>query len=476
MENQKTTIKEKRIINTPEPITLKVTETIVEQMKKNICKICNEDGSKGTGFFCKIPIEKNNILLPTLITNNHVIDKEKLENKENKITILDNNNNITEISLKKRFKYTNETYDVTIIEIQKKDNLNYNFLEIEDNIILNQSNTPFLGESIYILQFPGKEEVSVSYGIIKKDIINDYDFNHLCSTDKGSSGSPILSIKNNKVIGIHKEQSSFNFNKATFLKSPIQEFIQKYNEFITTKFCKKYNLNLEDIEETLNLSSKDIGNDDLHLLTTIKPKTIKELNLSWNNISNNINILEEVKYEKLEKLKLNYNKISNNINVLERVNFPLLKELHLSGNSISDITVLEKVNFDNLEKLILSGNKISDNINILERCNFKELKELNLSCNDIYDINVLEKVKFEKLEKINLNKNKIIDISVLEKCNFKELKELNLSINKISDIKVFEKTKFEKLKKLNLSNNCIQKQLYIQIISDLMTNIKDFNI
>ena len=89
---------------------------------------------------------------------------------------------------------------------------------------------------------------------------------------------------------------------------------------------------------------------------------------------------------------------------------------------------------------------------------------------------MLEKVKFEKLEKINLNKNKIIDISVLEKCNFKELKVLNLSINKISDIKVFEKTKFEKLKKLNLSNNCIQKQLYIQIINNLMLNIKDFNI
>ena len=34
-----------------------------------------KDGSKGTGFFCKIPFPNNNHLLPVLITNNHVMNE-----------------------------------------------------------------------------------------------------------------------------------------------------------------------------------------------------------------------------------------------------------------------------------------------------------------------------------------------------------------------------------------------------------------
>ena len=59
------------------------------------------------------------------------------------------------------------------------------------------------------------------------------------------------------------------------------------------------------------------------------------------------------------------NKISNNINILENVNFKELKELDLSYNNISEIKVLEKVKFEKLEKLDLGSNKISNNINIL---------------------------------------------------------------------------------------------------------------
>lgn len=58
--------------------------------------------------------------------------------------------------------------------------------------------------------------------------INKYEIKHACSTDFGSSGSPILNLENNAVIGIHKEASPyFNFNKGTFLKFPINDFIAK---------------------------------------------------------------------------------------------------------------------------------------------------------------------------------------------------------------------------------------------------------
>jgi len=67
----------------------------MEQKKKNIFKICWNDGSKGTGFFCKKPYI-NNKELKVLITNNHIINLEM-----EKITIsINNDKEIKEIELK----------------------------------------------------------------------------------------------------------------------------------------------------------------------------------------------------------------------------------------------------------------------------------------------------------------------------------------------------------------------------------------
>ena len=52
-------IKEKILDKYPLPISIKQTEIILQQMKSTICKICMNDGSKSTGFFCKIPFPNN---------------------------------------------------------------------------------------------------------------------------------------------------------------------------------------------------------------------------------------------------------------------------------------------------------------------------------------------------------------------------------------------------------------------------------
>ena len=94
------------------------------------------------------------------------------------------------------------------------------------------------------MQYKGEEEeVSVKYGILKnRDEKDNYTFEHLCSTKKGASGSPILNIKNNKIIGIHKEAYKNNYNRGTFLNYPIQEYINKYNKDLIEEFNKKYNI------------------------------------------------------------------------------------------------------------------------------------------------------------------------------------------------------------------------------------------
>ena len=54
--------------NQSNPISLEQLEIIMEQMKKNLCKIYKQDGSFGSGFFCKIPFKDEFNMLPVLFT------------------------------------------------------------------------------------------------------------------------------------------------------------------------------------------------------------------------------------------------------------------------------------------------------------------------------------------------------------------------------------------------------------------------
>ena len=75
-------------------------------------------------------------------------------------------------------------------------------------------------KSVYLLHYPS-EEVKVSYGLTN-DII-DNTINHFCKTQDGSSGSPILTLNNFKVIGVHFGGNE-RFNKGIFIKYALNEF------------------------------------------------------------------------------------------------------------------------------------------------------------------------------------------------------------------------------------------------------------
>ena len=204
VDNKSNILKEKILTGYPNVISYECTKKIIEQMEKNICKI-KIGNEQGTGFFCKIPFPDKDNMLPVFITNNHIINLQ-----ENKIIIkIKEEKESRIINLNNRMKYTNEEYDVTIIEIKEEDNIK-NYLKLDDRIINDienntNKNRDYINETIYIIQFP-ENKLSVSYGILS-EIYEDkkYNFNHKCSTRGGSSGSPILNINSNKLIGIHKE-------------------------------------------------------------------------------------------------------------------------------------------------------------------------------------------------------------------------------------------------------------------------------
>ena len=58
-------------------VTIEENKIIISQMIKYVCKIYQTEEDTATGFMCKIPYQ--NQLLPVLITNNHVLNEEKIK-------------------------------------------------------------------------------------------------------------------------------------------------------------------------------------------------------------------------------------------------------------------------------------------------------------------------------------------------------------------------------------------------------------
>ena len=185
--------------------------------------ICLINGNlKGTGFFCKIEFEGK--LTPVLITNYHVVNDDFM-NQNTKLTFYIKND-LHSINIdkgRKIYSSIRDKYDMMIIRLKEGEVNNY--LEIDENIFDN-SVDDYKNESIYILHHPNAEEAKVSFGSgIEK--VNDCDIKHLCHTEPGSSGGPILSRMTNKVIGIHKgsivKYGKCAYNIGTFLKFPLNE-------------------------------------------------------------------------------------------------------------------------------------------------------------------------------------------------------------------------------------------------------------
>ena len=235
----------------PRPVSIEGTKTILNQMQDNICKIYREDGLKGTGFFCNISYNNKNI--PVMMTNNHVLNQKYIEeNKELQITLNDDNEDrIIKLNDNRKI-YTNEEYDTTIIEIKPDIDKINNFMELDEKIF-KKSNNLYNKHSIYILHYCYSDKVLVSYGILDK--IDENNIIHHFCTESGSSGSPIINLLNHKIIGIHVGGPMHDkHNKGTYLKYPIDDFINKYlNENISINKNENINKSInKNNENTIN--------------------------------------------------------------------------------------------------------------------------------------------------------------------------------------------------------------------------------
>ena len=239
------TTKEKYMRDLPDPVSLEATQKIIDQMNSSVCLIYNEK-RKGTGFFVKIPYKSN--LLPVLITTNQLINKDDILNMKIISIYINNDKKIKTLKLDRNRKiYTNEIFDITIIEIKEnEDNLNNKCLELDEEIInylkFNKKEIQihlcglggvYSNESIYILNYHKSRDIFVSYGKISylhnTDIF--YQGNIKENIKEYFSVSPIILTNNQKLLGIHKKNSK-KYNKGNLLIYSIYEFSKIKNNLL----------------------------------------------------------------------------------------------------------------------------------------------------------------------------------------------------------------------------------------------------
>ena len=198
---------------------------------KAVCEICLSKGF-GSGFFCKIPYtQNNNLLLPVLLTNNHVLSKDDLE-KDIKIKI-DGETKI--LPLKGRKKWTNKEMDFTCIEIKEEEDNIHTFLDLDDNIFNeNYSNEYYLNQEVLLFamnKLKNEKRLVFSNGKIKNN--KNYDFTYTCNTYSGCSGGCIVNQNNYRVIGIHKGgMVKFALNVGVFIMDVIKDIIASKNSIL----------------------------------------------------------------------------------------------------------------------------------------------------------------------------------------------------------------------------------------------------
>jgi len=369
------------IIIGSKPIPIK----IVNKVMKSICKIiikAKENISYGTGFFLNYSEHKK-----YLMTCYHIINPS-LENENIKIELELYNNKKMKLNFKNRFtKYLNKPKDITMIEIKESDEIyeNIEFLNYDYNCI-KYGYSIYEKVDIFSVEHPyGKDAVCAS-GIIKR--IDDYEFEHSVSTNRGSSGCPIILLNDNinliQVIGIHKGADTFKrINIGTFLGEILNEEV--LNNYIIAEF---------------NIEKKDV-NKDIRIINSLdecirkfpeNPKFIRddkyknEKEIKNCEIRINEELINSFEYEHKFKEKGKY--------IIKYIFKKNLENICLMFYRCTSLTKIDLTNFntDNVTNIngLFSGCSSLTNIDL---SNFKTNKVTNMGfmfrrCSSLTNINL----------------------------------------------------------------------------------------
>ena len=463
---------------------ISLEQIINSDINECICKIIKETKiihkikiKTGTGFFCNI--SSKNIKL--FITNNHVIDQKFLD-KENKLIYYNYKDEKKEINLKiNRYKYTDKILDFTIIEVIKEDNI-IHFLDIDDDVYIKN----YINEQIFSFEYPCHKNLQYSHG--KNLGKSGKFFLYTIGTLKGSSGSPILLIKNRKLIGIHKGSYNINANNQINIGIPIQLIIEKIDYIKCI-----YNITKVKINKEIQIMNNKYYNYDLKKY------------LFNNEIENNIKILIngeiksnifKYKFYKEGKYTIYFFKTNSLIDMsgmfyecdsLEQIDLSLFKAegtINISG-LFSKCSSLEVINLKSFK---------SDHIRnmswIFEGCyslkeidlsSFKtnKLKYMNgmfLGCSSLKTINLMS-FKTERVINMSSLFEGCTSLKEIDLSSFKGNKVINISkmFNGCSSLRIINLYSFETDKIIDMSYIFNDISFFSQLICNDNKLIEEFN-
>ena len=421
-------------------------------LQRNVCKLeLKIDGNLrfATGFFCYIPSKE----VIVLITNYHVIDNNYLsKNKEIKYIIEDNGQEEERvISLRlKRNKIVNKELDVTIIEMLDEDNIE-NFFEVDEDFIKNKN---LKDEKIFSIHYPKGQDLNISFGKVIDCYDNSIEYD--IGTAVGSSGSPLISVDGNKVIGLHKG-GYYTKKKKEKIKN-IGTILDKIIKLIPQSYSLKHNI----IKCTYYIKKEDLNKDIkvYHNSNNISEK-INDITIQRQGENGEILGKGMYRFNKEGKYFFKY-KFDDSLNDLSRMFY--------------DCTSLTGVFIPSFPE-----NKITDLSSIFEGCHALKNIHFYFNTKDVKDMSGMFK-NCQSLEYINLSsfdtKNVIDMSSMFEYCfnlqlvdlssfNTKFVKDMSFMFNRCKKLKDIDLSSFntekvknmsymfyecEALEKLNLSN------------------------
>gem|GEM_PF-2646863 len=136
------------------------------------------------------------------------------------------------------FLVANETYDCALMTLAGDPQTTYGYLELDPRDLA-------LGETVYIPQHPGGVPKKYDDGAVVDPVATGYepgsDVGYQVDTEGGSSGSPVLSMADHKVVGLHhfggcNPSPPYDQNQGVLMKK-VYPVISPYLPGGTYAFC-----------------------------------------------------------------------------------------------------------------------------------------------------------------------------------------------------------------------------------------------
>ena len=295
------------------------------------------------------------------------------------------------------------------------------------------------------------------------NIIDNKKICHYCNTGEGSSGSPILSLKTLKIIGIHYGgDKNIKFNYGTFIKYAIDKF-NKYNnnQNEINLMCKTNEEGIKNIsgKKFVNNTELIINRNKNYLISEYKIKKVENKIKNKRNTNSKNMSYESKSLKNLEELKYIDKKDINNLNGtisecssksnINAINQKKVKKLNYTKTK----TKLKNFYYGPIDIINIvignSSNQIIEKITeilIKTRVKYWKLNELKFYCN--------KNGKIFAIEIFNLSNKIVIN-------DDKDKKEEN----DFSEFDIENSEEEKKNKNDNNRNNKLNKLFYVTILS-----------